>query len=103
MRRAVRQIAVLAGLLLALCIVCRLAVSGRYTLYFPLYGENRTELKAEEVRLIQDRPDVLHTGRLAPGFRIRGPRRNRLPAGGGSEGKHPRRHPAQRRPAENGF
>ena len=51
----------LAGLLLALCIVCRLAVSGRYTLYFPLYGENRTELKAEEVCLIQDRPDVLHT------------------------------------------
>ena len=55
LNRAVRQIAALAGALIVICIVCRIAMSGAYTAYIPL----RQPKAAEDLRFAVENPEVM--------------------------------------------
>ena len=59
MRKATIQIAVLAAILLVICVGCRLAMRGTYVASYPL---NAREIAAEEIRLRPETPGVVEPG-----------------------------------------
>ena len=62
MRKAVKQIAVCAGLLLIFCLVCRLTVFRTYTAYIPLGERQEAEFRREGIQVEVERPEVLKAG-----------------------------------------
>ena len=58
MRKAARQIAVCALILLMLCIACRILVFNQFSIYIPLAETNASEEPAEG-KATAERPDVL--------------------------------------------
>ena len=59
MKRAAIQIAVLAGILLAVCAVCRLAIGGVYTASVPVWN---MDMRPEAVRISMEKPDIAAPG-----------------------------------------
>ena len=59
MRKAVKQIAVCAGLLLVFCLVCRLTVFRTYTAYVPLGERQEADFRREGIQVEVERPGVL--------------------------------------------
>ena len=62
MRKAVKQIGVLALALLVFCLVCRLTVSRDYTIYVPLLEHQEKALRSGNIRMEIDTPGVLQPG-----------------------------------------
>ncbi len=62
MRKAVKQIGVLALALLVFCLVCRLTVSRGYTIYVPLLEHQEKALRSGNIRMEIDTPGVLQPG-----------------------------------------
>ena len=59
MKRAAIQIAVLAGILLLVCVVCRMTMRNAYVARVPVHGTN---IQAEEIRVSMDTPDIVEPG-----------------------------------------
>ncbi|MBR6965461.1 MAG: YdcF family protein [Clostridia bacterium] len=61
MKRAAKQIAVGAVLLLVLCIVCRFSFFRSYTVYYPLYPPDEEKLCAGDIRIEAELPGIVRT------------------------------------------
>ena len=59
MRKAIKQIAVCATLLLVFCLICRLTVFRTYTAYIPLGEGQEADFRREGVQMEVERPEVL--------------------------------------------
>ena len=59
MKRAAIQIAVLAGILLLVCVACRLSMRNTYVARVPVRG---SDVRAEELRVSMDTPDIVEPG-----------------------------------------
>ena len=62
MRKAIRQIAVCAGLLLAFCLVCRFAFFRDYTAYIPIDPGPDGAFSGESMVPEVDQPEVVRIG-----------------------------------------
>ncbi|MBR4458090.1 MAG: YdcF family protein [Clostridia bacterium] len=67
MRKAVKQLAVCAALVAAVCVACVLLFCRGYTVYVPSEWFPEGGRKAEDLVLTVDRPEVLHAGELTDG------------------------------------
>ena len=61
MKKTTRQIAVLALILLAVCVICRLAMRNTYTISMPLYGEPRVP-GDDGMHLVMEEMDIIEPG-----------------------------------------
>lgn len=62
MKKAARQIAVGAVLLLVLCVVCRFFFFRTYSVYYPLYPSIAEKLSPDEIRVDPQTPGIVLTG-----------------------------------------
>ena len=62
MRKAAKQIAVCAGILILLCVVCRIAFFNRFSVYIPLPKGSAVHDGQPELRAEAENPEVVSTG-----------------------------------------
>ena len=67
MKRAGRQIAACAGILILFCLICRYAFFRSYTAYIPVYGTTEETLRRERPEAVAENAEVAHPGQIQLG------------------------------------
>ena len=63
MKKAVRQIALMAGILILVCVCCRFAMRSTYAAYLPIPNSMR-DVAVEDLRIVAETPNIVSPGEM---------------------------------------